>query len=69
MTKLSDYWLVVVDKVTGEFLNTQVTDVSGKSVDDVMDRFQEKNTRYTAVDCGEGVENRPITIRELPYIS
>lgn len=66
--KTSMYWLVVRDLNSGDFKNAKIMDKSGKSLEQIKERFQKKHTQYLVIDGGEGLENRPEPLTDLPYI-
>ncbi|MED4400278.1 hypothetical protein [Metabacillus fastidiosus] len=66
--ELNFYWLIVIDKETGVFHNAQILDKSKRPINEVLARFERKFPRYVVVEGGEGLENRPEIIRDLPLI-
>lgn len=63
-----NYWLVVWDKKTGEFNNTDIPYISGVSEDQIKKHYATINPNVRVIEWGEGVENRPIQLRGLEYL-
>lgn len=65
---VTNYWFVVVDNQSGAFLNAQMNG-NHKNYEEAVEMFQNEFPRYSVIEGGEGIENRPKAYRELPYVS
>lgn len=63
-----NYWLVVVEKETGDFKNVNISYEPGTTEEDIKDYYESVNPRVRVIYNGEGIDNRPIPLRGLAYI-
>ncbi len=65
---LKYFWLIVRDKRNGNVLNADVIGSAIEPKDKIVERFEKKYPFYMVLDMGEGLDNRPTFVENLPFI-